>query len=217
VSALLLRSDLPKPRRRKESHGRIVLSSTDRSPGGRITVVSPQFDGSTFRARTLFGSQLAVPIERIVGIELTTTQADHLVDLSPSHYVYTPYLDESWPWTINRNVCGRDFSLAGSAYDRGISMHADSRLTYVLDRNYRRFDALVGLDDLDGRKGQVQVRVLVDGKPADLGKSRWTHQDGVVRISVNLAEAKELILEVSAENKAPIQAVVNWVEARMVR
>jgi hypothetical protein len=30
--------------------------------------------------------------------------------------------------------------------------------------------ALVGLDDLDGRQGQVRIKVEVDGKTVDLGK-----------------------------------------------
>jgi hypothetical protein len=31
-------------------------------------------------------------------------------------------------------------------------------------------EELVGLDDLDGRQGQVRIKVEVDGKAVDLGK-----------------------------------------------
>ena len=151
VAAVLLSSELADKRSPRTAFARIVLSATARLPGGRFTVVAPSCDGETFVAQTLFGATLSVPLERLVALELYANQAIALSDQLPNNYVYTPYLDEKWPWRADANAIGGDLRLGGSAFAKGIGMHADSRLTYALDGKYRRFDALVGLDDVDGR------------------------------------------------------------------
>ena len=217
VSAVLLSTDLTEKARPKGGHARLVLSATDGSPGGRITVVSPDCDGTTFSAKTTFGSLLRVPIERVVSLESSGSHVVHLSDLTPAKFTFTPYLDETFTWSADANVLGRDLLLGESTYDKGVGLHADSRISYALDGKYRRFDALVGLDDNDGREGNVRIRVLLDGKPVELGKTEWTQSDKAVRISVNVAEAKEMTLVVEATGKGPIQGVVNVVEARLIR
>ena len=217
VSAVLLSTDLTEKTRPKVAHARLVLSSTDRSPGGRITVVSPDCDGATFSAKTTFGSLIRVPIERVVSLESSGSHLVHLSDLTPSKFTFTPYLDETFAWSADANVLGRDLLLGESTYDKGVGLHADSRISYALDGKYRRFDALVGLDDNDGREGNVRIRVLLDGKPVELGKSEWKRGDKAVRISVELSEAKEMTLVVEALGKGPIQGVVDVVEARLIR
>jgi NPCBM/NEW2 domain len=217
VCAVLLSTDLTEKARAKESQARLVLSSTDRSPGGRLTVVAPSCDGVTFSAKTTFGAVIRVPIERVVSLELSASHIVRVSDLTPSKVTYTPYLDEKVVYSIDANVLGRDLLLGGSYYDKGVGMHAGSQISYPLDGKYRRFEALVGLDDLDGREGNVRIRVLLDGKAVDLGKSEWTGRDKGVRISVDVAGAKEMTLVVESAAKGPIQGVVDVVEARLIR
>lgn len=217
VSAVLLSTDLTEKARPKGGYARLVLSPTDASPGGRITVVSPECDGATFSAKTTFGALVRVPVERVVSLELSDSRVVHLSDLAPAKYTFTPYLDETFTWSADANALGRDLLLGGSTYDKGVGLHADSRITYALVGKYRRFDALIGLDDRDGREGTVRVRVLLDGKPVELGKTEWTRADKAVRISVDIAEAKEMTIVVESTGKGPIQGVVNVVEARLIQ
>jgi hypothetical protein len=82
----------------------------------------------------------------------------------------------------------------------------------------RRFEPLVGLDDLDGRQGKVRIKVEVDGKAVDLGKKDvLSRATGPWQIAVPLADAKELTLVVECADNGPVQAVVNWVQARLVK
>jgi hypothetical protein len=97
-------------------------------------------------------------------------------------------------------------------------MHATSRLTYSLNGEYRRLDCVVGLDDRDGKKGRVKARILVDGKAIALTRSDiLTHADGAIRVNVDVKGAKELTLEVLAAERGPVQGVVNWANARLVK
>ena len=216
VSAVILSTDLTEKARPKGGYARLVLSSTDRSPGGRVTVVAPECDGATFSARTTFGSLIHVPLSRVVSLESSGSHVVHLSDLPSAKYTYAPYLDETFTWMANTNAFGRDLLLGESTYDKGIGLHADSRISYALSGKYRRFDALVGLDDRNGRGGTIRIRLLLDGKPVDLGKTEWKRGDGAVRISVSVAEAKEMTLVVEASGEGPIQGVVDIVEARLI-
>ena len=217
VSAVLLSTDLSEKGRPKEARGWLVLSTTDQSPGGRLAVVSPSCDGVTFAAKTTFGANVRVPLGRVVSLERDGDHFDRLSGLTPSGYAYAPYLDEKVDYRVGANVRGRDLVLGGSAYDKGVGLPAGGRITYTLGGKYRRFEALVGLDDFDGREGEVRIRVLRDGKAADLGKTEWAGRDGGVRIDVDLTGAKEMTIAVESAGKGPIGGVVDVVEARLIR
>jgi len=92
----------------------------------------------------------------------------HLSDLSP--------LKATAGWNTvksDRNIVGKPLSLCGTAYEKGMGVHARSELVYALKPEYRRFVALVGIDDqaiadrkVDPRgfadKGSVVFEVSVD-------------------------------------------------------
>jgi hypothetical protein len=219
VAAIALSTELAdRPRPAPAVAARVVLTATERSPGGRLTLTAPNLLRGELRGKTSFGAILRVPLERIASLEMVGGKVVSLSSLKPSNYEYRPWLDEKWPWTADSNVTGRDLRLGGSSYARGVGMHAASRLTYALDGDYRRFEALVGLDDIDGRRGRVRIAALVDGKAVDLGKKgELSRMTGPWPVAVPLTGAKELTLVVECGDDGPVQAVVNWVQARLVK
>jgi hypothetical protein len=54
--------------------------------------------------------------------------------------------------------------LAGEIYPVGLATHANSVMTYALTPTWRRFVAVVGIDDHVGKKGSIQCEVRIDGK-----------------------------------------------------
>src|SRR5439155_2426063 len=98
-------------------------------------------------------------------IDVRQGKAVYLSDLKPTVYEHRPFLDVRWPYEMDRSVAGNELRLGGSTYDKGIGLHSESRLSFTLNGQYRRFEALVGLDDRTGQGGRVLVRVLVDGRP----------------------------------------------------
>jgi NPCBM/NEW2 domain len=218
VAAVALSTDLADRLTPKGAYAHIVLSATEHSPGGRLTLLSAQVTDGVLRGKTAFGAIVRVPVERVLALDVFNGKTVSLADMKPSKYEYVPYLDEQWPWTLDGTVTGGDLRLGGSSYSRGIGMHSTSRLTWKLDGDYTRFEAVVGLDDRDGAHGSVRIRVLADGKPIEgstLGP--LTHQDGPRTLSVNIASAKELTLEVDHGAGGPVQDVVDWVDVRLVK
>ncbi len=218
VAAVALSTDLADRSRPKGLYAHVVLAKTARSPGGRFTLRSAVCDGKVLRGKTPFGAGLRVPAARVAGLEIVGGKAIHLSDLKPSKYEYRPFLDERWPWSADSSATGRDLRVGGAVYDRGVGMHTHSLLTYSLGGAYARFEAVVGLDDLDGRRGAARIRVLGDGKPLDLGgQGELTHAGGPLTLRLNVAGVKELTLESAWGDNGLVQGVVNWADARLVK
>jgi hypothetical protein len=154
----------------------------------------------------------------VIALDAYQGKAVYLSDLNVSKYEFRPYLDGAWPLALDGNVAGHDLRLGGSAYDKGLGLHSHARATYRLPGSYRRFEALVGLDDRDGAGGRVRVRVLADGKPLDLGAGgELTARGGPLAVRVPVAGVRELTLEVEFGQNGDVQDVVNWAGARLVR
>jgi hypothetical protein len=215
VAAVALSTELAEPLRPKGVHGKLVLAGS----AGRLTVTEAACkDGATLEAKTAFGAGVRVPLDRVAALDLLGGAAVYLSDLKPAKYEFVPYLDEQWPAAADANAAGHDLLLGGSTYGKGLGLHSQSRLTYTLSGAYRRFDAVVGLDDRDGRGGSVRVRVLADGKPLDLGsEGELTARSAPLALSLPVAGVKELTLVVEFGKGGNVQDVVNWADARLVR
>src|SRR4029450_13641609 len=103
--------------------------------------------------KTLYGEPVEVPLLAVAALEVRAGPALYLSELDPKGYEHTPYLGVAWPFVKDGTGAGRDLLLGGDTFDRGLGMHASSRLTYDLGGKYRRFEALVGLDPREGRRG----------------------------------------------------------------
>jgi len=66
----------------------------------------------------------------------------------------------------NRSIQDRSLTVAGRTWDTGIGTHANSELVYDLRPEFRRFVAVVGIDDemRDYDMGSIVCRVMVDGR-----------------------------------------------------
>jgi hypothetical protein len=218
VSAIALSTELADRLRPRGIYARLVLTEPPGSPGARVTLTEASCDGAVVSGKTVFGANVRFPLERVAALDILGGKVVALEDVVPSKYEYRPYLNYKWSWSVDRNVCGQDIRLAGSTFDRGIGMQAHSLLSFPLNGTYRRFEALVGLDERDGRDGSVRVKVLLDGKEVDLRKKTpLVRADGPILVNVLVEGAETLTLEVANADNGPVQAVVNWVNGRLVK
>ena len=221
VAAVALSTDGVDRLKPKGVYARLVLKGDVSSNGTRLTLASANSDGTTLEGKTMFGATVRVPLARVVALYLFQGAAVYLSELKPAKFEYTPYLSDggvTWPLAVDAAVTGSDLRLGGSVYDLGLGMHSRSSATYNLEGKYRRFEALVGLDDDTGRDGSVRIRVLGDGKPLALGKDGEVDaKQGPLAVNLRIEGVKELTLEVDFGKRGDVQGHVNWAEARVVK
>lgn len=214
VAAISLSTELSQTLRPKGVYAQLVLTD-----GGRLSITSASLNDAQLTAQTVFGATLRVPLERVAALDLHGGRAVYLSDLTPAKYEFLPYLDESWPLAHDASVTGHDLRVGGSTYSKGLGVHSHARVQYRLAGAYRRFEAVVGLDDRDGQAGNVHVRVLADGKPLPLGAAAadLSRATGPLAVSVGIEGAQELVLEIDFGKRGNVEDVVNWADARLIR
>ncbi len=199
----------------KKPHFRLVLAD-----GSRISVTGASSDSSTLSARTLFGADLRVPLDQVILLTAQQQRAVYLSDLKPDKVKNEPFLPGPGPTFRNdRTLDGDSLLLDGDCFDKGIAMRSGTSVVYALDGKYKRFQAVVGLDSLSGKLGNVRLRVLVDGKPQDEGRlgKEWTAKRQPVVVDFDITGARELTLVVEPGSSGPVQDHVDWCNARLLR
>jgi hypothetical protein len=168
---------------------------------------------------SLSAGELSTPIESIVALQSFNDNLAYLSDLDPAEYNDEPYLELPWPYSRDRNVLREPLSI-GRRYLKGLGVHSACRLTYKLDKTFNRFAAQVALDDAASRDGSVVFRVLLH----DSDEWREAYASPTVRgndpareVSVDVAGADQLALEVTYADNGDERDYADWLDARLER
>ncbi len=195
-------------------HFRIVTRS-----GSRITLTAASFDGKLFSATTATGAKFAMPQEELIALDTVGGKVAYLAELKSKELKFEPYGSVVWPVVANRSVRDAPLRLTtrfgDETSDRGLGMHSKTTATYDLAGKYRTFRATVGLDRISGRKGVVDVRVLLDGKEQVIAGLKGLTADAAVEVRVDVTGSKLLTLIVDFGAGGDIGDDVNWVGAKL--
>jgi len=172
-------------------------------------------DGSSLRITTAGGRTWQTRPQSLVYLQPLGGQVTYLGGLKPAGYRHVPFLDLAWPYHPGRNAVGGRLRSGGRLYPMGIGMHSAARLTYQLDRPYRRFQAKLGIDDSAGGGGSVRFRVYVDGRQKYTGGT-VRGGDSPLPVSVDLEGARRIDLIVDFADRADQQDHADWLDARLV-
>lgn len=131
----------------------------------------------------------------------------------PSEFKYEDYLFKA---RRDQAQGGGALSIRGKVYPKGLGVHAISKVTFDLNRGYKRFLSDVGVDDSAGDLASVEFKIYADGK--------LVYESGVLRrttdaksIDIDVLNVTTLVLEVTAADNADIQDRANWANAKVVR
>ena len=184
--------------------------------GSLLLVESLLVEGESATLGIAGGLSWLVRREDIVFMQPRGGRAVYLSDLKPAAYRHVPFLELSWPYSVDRNLSGAPLRAGGRTYLKGIAMHSASRLTYLTDRRYARFDALLAVDDTAAGQGSVRFRVFVDGNPK-FTSDTLRGGDPPVPISIDISDADRIDLVVDFADRADQWDHADWLDARFVR
>jgi hypothetical protein len=91
-------------------------------------------------------------------------KVQYLSQLEPVAVEEQTILAPPQPFAMDRSCQKHTISIAGKRYPWGIGVHADSSLTFEINKRFAEFRADVGVDTRMGNRGSVVFHVLGDGK-----------------------------------------------------
>lgn len=109
---------------------------------------------------------------------------------------------------------GGPLRINGTAYTKGLGVHAPSSLTYQLNGLYARFQCVIGLDDYTpDAMGSVIFRVLADGvERFTSGAMNGASPAQTIDLDISNAQTLQLVADA---NGSPASDHADWADARL--
>lgn len=149
---------------------------------------------------TVSGLTVPVPLDQLKSLDFTAGKIRHLSQMDPIDVQYTPVFEKDRPYEYRRNFSGPlgylvPITLEGKAYSKGLAIHSKTLLKYRLSGEYRRFQAVMGIDDFTGqggRLGDVHVKISGDSKTLYEGDAKWS--DSPVPLDLDISGIRDLVI-----------------------
>jgi hypothetical protein len=199
---------------RPKAKGIVAHLVTKKGARLHLTSLRLEPDARVLKGTTLFKAPVKVPLEELAALTLYKSSTVHLSDLTPTRYQFTPFTGISWPLAQDATVAGKQLSVGGDFYDKGLGMHSQSQVTYSLGGKYRWFEALVGLDSDNGIFGQARVSIVLDGS-AVLAHKELSGRTPMLRVRVDVRNVREMTLIAEFGDLGATRGHLNWANARL--
>ena len=172
------------PVRRAKVHGLIYYRpAMDGADDAACRIVD--VDGSRWAARslvmrdgdlhwtTMSGVEVTRPAADVIRVDFSQGKVVYLSDVKPESSEWTPYFGADADLEIlrslfapreDRSLRSGPLQLDGTTYAKGLAMHSRTTLEYRLPGAFRRFQALVGIDDRARPRGNARLVIRGDGR-----------------------------------------------------
>jgi hypothetical protein len=224
VGALFVETFVDDPTGGGDAGGRVVCDLVD---GSRVRGTLEKLDRTGCRLVVAGGKALVLPISILSEVSLDDGTIAFLSDLVPDAtgdgVEGSPFGDDlgaTWPHQMDRSVMGSPLVAGGRTYNRGIGVHAPSRLTFDLGGSWDELRGMVAVDDEVLRlpeRGSVVFRIHVDGSLAWESKVVRGGAAPVRIPPVELNGAEELVLECDMSVDFAVADRADWLRVVLVR
>lgn len=158
--------------------------------------------------------------DEVTYLECAAPRLAWLSDLAPLGYKHIPFLSVERNYGVDQSVLNSRLRAGGGVWRKGLGMPSASRLAYEV-RGYRKFEALLAIDEAAGLRGSVIFKVLGETAP---GQWSTLHESAAVRggdapvpVAVDLAGAGRLALLVEFADRGDECDYGNWLMARLLK
>jgi hypothetical protein len=152
--------------------------------------------------------------DRVRLIEFMGDHIAHVGDFDPIDVEETGLFGKAWPWRRDAMVLGGALKLDGDVHERGIGVHAHSRLEFVLGKRWRSFYVRCGIDDAAGHEGEAIFRILGDGKVLKEVRCSRRGKARARTVLLDVSDVDRLVLE-AVPGESYTSDLCDWAEARV--
>ena len=174
----------------------ISLSNQDRVLASEVLL-----QGDKLTARLSSGADVSITSDGIKSLDFSQGKIQYLSAMEPREYEHTEFF--RFGFDYSRDKTGLDkkpLRLGGKDYRRGLWIHTKTFLKYRLGGEYRRFQAVIGIDEGLANKALGDAKVIISG-------------DGKVlfeKVVLGKDDPQQLDLDVSGIRD--LEILVDWVD-----
>jgi hypothetical protein len=221
AKTVLLDTGTSKPEYKTDSISLVGLSSDDNSKkeqtievvslvlvsGTRITLAELKLSMGILEGKTMQGVKVRIPLSKIQHAVILGKSVVRIQELKNIKLRQVPFFETTMEAKTVKATKNSDFFISGSSYTNGFSTMGSTSITFPLDGKYQKLCGFFGFDDVEGRKGRADIKILADGKVIASWVDR-TWKDGLGSLNLPLAGTKELSLVIEAS----LGSKINWCE-----
>ncbi|MEY4945956.1 MAG: hypothetical protein RIR22_657 [Planctomycetota bacterium] len=221
AKTVLLDTGTSKPEYKTDSISLVGLSSDDNSKkeqtievvslvldsGTRITLAELKLSMGILEGKTMQGVKVRIPLSKIQHAVILGKSVVRIQELKNIKLRQVPFFETTMEAKTVKATKNSDFLISGSSYTNGFSTMGSTSITFPLDGKYQKLCGFFGFDDVEGRQGRADIKILADGKVIASWVDR-TWKDGLGSLNVTLAGTKELSLVIEAS----LGSKINWCE-----
>jgi len=200
--------------RRNADAGKPVCEVTT-TGGDFFKTQSAQWSEGQLKAGLLGSAQIVVPGDQIVTLDFSLGKVRYLSQLEPREVKYTPFFDQVWTYCRDRPRDGGMLRLGNKEYARGLWIHSRTLLKYRLNAEYRRFQAVMGIDQAVTPLGNVHVVISGDDKVLHQSDVRGT--DAPLNLDLDIAGVRELEILVDFGGDLDIADHLDLADAKVIK
>lgn len=165
--------------------GKLLMANDDQYALSSLSISDGQIS-----AVSESGLRLSTGLDNIEMIDFRQGRLVYLSDLEPRTHDYTPFFDEEWKMRVDQNFDGNPLRIGSQTFKRGLCIHSKTLLKYRLGGQYRRFQAVMGIEELVGNKGHTHVLIKADEDV--LFEGDVTGSDEPISLDFDVSERRDL-------------------------
>jgi hypothetical protein len=174
-----------------------------------------EWSDGRFKLGLLGGARVEAGPEQFLSLDYSLGKVRYLSQLEPREVKYTPFFDHVWTYYRDRPRDGGALRLGNKEYARGLWIHSRTRLKYRLNGEYRRFQAVMGIDQAVAPLGNVHVVLSGDGKT--LHESDVRGADEPRRLDLDVTGVRELEIFVDFGTDLDIADHLDLADAKVIK
>ena len=204
-----------------------TLCQLELTNGGILEVASLVLSDDTLEVTSTNGTPLSVNLSQTARLSYASSSMVYLSDLEPEKWTCSSQfripaladLEERWlrprkDRTMSGGILTARTDNELKTFQKGLGVHSGTELIYRLAAEYRRFEAVISMDELV-RPGRAVVSVIADGE--ERFRQAITKDSAPVPVNVNIAGINRLVLRVEPADDSDFGDHVNLCDARMMK
>lgn len=187
------------------------------SNGDVLMAASVSGSDDRLQARLASKQEITLPLQQLRAIDFSEGKLRYLSQMEPRDVKYTPYFDTVWEFRRNTNMDGGPLRLGNKVYTRGLCIHSKTLLKYRLGGDYRRFQALTGIDHLVAANGLGDCRLVISGDGKTLLEADVKAKDSPRSLDLDVTDVVTLEILVDFGGNLDISDHLDLADAKLVK